>query len=136
MTERKRRIKINSACTQGGSSLDVAFTSEQRMCCKPSAAKQFVPVTSRSGQFEGWDTESGDQPENCCHTLFWTTNIHLYGLDLTGHWRDTGGTTEQIASAPTNDCARVLVKRNYEDLGVMALDLLRWESDHKSDSVG
>ena len=86
---------VHSACRPcGGSSPDVALTSGQRMCCKPLEAMHSVPVTYRSDQFEGWNTESGDHPENCRQLYFCA-----YYSPLRSRSYRSDGSTQKITSA-------------------------------------
>ena len=92
-----------------------------------------VPRTSRSGQFEGWDTESGNQPENCCLKQFFFDDYHSPLRSRFYRSEFYRGTTQEIASEPNNDCERVLNKLKCEGLCAMAPDLLSWDCDLKSD---
>ena len=70
------------------------------------------PRTSRSGlfkgsgKFQGSDVKPGSQPGFCCQT----NNVVQddYHSPLRSRSFRSGGTTQQIASAPNNDCACVL----------------------------
>ena len=97
--------RVPSACSaRGGSSPDVRFSSEPRIRCEPSEAMLSVSRTSRSGKFEGRDSEPGDQPGNCYLTPLFFDDYHS---PLRSRFYRSGGTTQQIASSPTDDCARV-----------------------------
>ena len=97
------------------------------------------PRTSRSGLFKGSgkfygsDDKPGFQPGNCCEM----TRIVLdnYHSPLRSRSYRSGGTTQQIASAPINDCACVLDELNMSDVCAMAPDLLRWGDDLRSVSA-
>ena len=99
-------------------------------------AMHFVQRTSRLGQFEGWDTDSRGQPENCRQHFLRDYHSPLWlPLAVNRRFYRFGGTTQQIASAPYNDFARMFTELKCEDLGVMALDLLSWDSDINSEST-
>ena len=88
------------------------------------------PRTSRSGwfngsgKFYGSDAEPGSQPGYCCQTIDVIQDD--YHSPLRSRSYRSGGTTQQIASAPINDCACVFDELN---LCAMAPDLLRWGDD-------
>ena len=91
------------------------------------------PRTSRSGLFNrsgklyGLDVKPGLQPGYCCQTM----NVIQddYQSPLRSRSYRSGGTTQQIASAPINDCACVCEELNMRDVCAMAPDLLRWGDD-------
>ena len=97
------------------------------------------PGTSRSGLFKGSgkfygsNAKPGLQPGYCCQTM----NVIQddYQSPLRSRSFRSGGTTQQIASAPINDCACVLDELNMRDVCAMAPDLLRWGDDHISVSA-
>ena len=111
----------NTCPARWASRTDVRFTSEPQIRYEPSEVTLSALRTSRSGQFEEWNIESGNQPEKCCLTQFVFDDNHSH---LQSRSYRSGGTILQIASAPINDCAFVLTNQICEDESAMALDLL------------
>ena len=99
--------------------------SHKRPCHPPRTSRS--GKFSGSGKFKGCDVEPGLQPGYCClMTDFIQDDYHS---PLRSRSYRSGGTTQQIASAPINDFTCVLKERNSEDLCAMAPDLLRWGND-------
>ena len=80
-----------------------------------------------------WDTDSKGQPENCRQHCFrdYHSPIRFTALAVNLRFYRFGGTTQQIASHLTTISHVCLC----EDLGVMALDLLSYDSDINSEST-
>ena len=97
----------------------------QEPCHPPRSSRS--GLLNGSGKFYGSDEKPGFQPGYCCQT----SNVIQddYHSPLRSRSYRSGGTTQQIASAPINDCACVIDEQNARELCVMAPDLLRWGDD-------